>query len=136
MVGFFSAVAGFFQEFNQEIEAIALHVAELAAMGLVNRLIKLGEEGQASFGDGGADDAAIGGLAMAGDQAAFFQAIQEAGHIGVAGNHAAGDFLASEAAGSDAAENAEDIILCCGEAEGFEDGGGLPHQGVGGFLQI
>ena len=81
------------------------------------------------------DDAAIILLAFTANQAAFFHAIEQAGHIRVMANHAVADGAACQAAGLGASEDAQDIILRAGQAGGFDELFGLLAEGVGGSQQ-
>jgi hypothetical protein len=110
-------------------------VPELAFVKLANRLIETFQERETRGGDASLDDAAVSGLASAGDEAAFFHAVEEASHVGVVRNHAFPDAAAGEAKGLSAAKNAENIVLSAGEAMRLEKLDGLETEGVGGFLE-
>ena len=110
-------------------------MAELALVKLANRLIETFEKSKARGGDAGFDDAAVTGLAGAGDEAALFHAVEEAGHIRVVRNHAVADAAAGEAFGHGAAKNAEDVVLSAGEAMGLEELLSFEAEGIGGFLE-
>jgi len=110
-------------------------MAELALVKLANRLIETFEKGKARGGDAGFDDAAVIGLAGAGDEAALLHAVEETGHIRVVRNHAVADAGASEAFGLGAAKNAEDVVLRASKAMGFEELFRFEAQGIGGFLE-
>ena len=110
-------------------------MAELALVKLANRLIETFKKSEARRGDAGFDDAAVNGLASAGDEAALLHAVEEAGHIRVVRNHALTDAAAGEAIGLCAAKNAEDVVLCAGKAMGLEELLGFEAEGIGGFLE-
>ena len=82
------------------------------------------------------DDAAIGGGAGAEHEATFFHAVEETRHIGVAGDHAGGDFSAGETGGAGAGEDTEDVVLGVGEAEGVECFLDAAEEPAGGALEI
>src|ERR1700739_623635 len=106
-------------------------MAELAAMTVVNGRYEFFEQPQPFRSDASFDDAAVVLLALAGDPAVFFHAIEEAGHIGIAGNHALGDPAAGKAFGFGTAKDAEDVVLSGSETGGFDDNLGLLREGVG-----
>jgi hypothetical protein len=110
-------------------------MVELALVKLANRMIETFEKSKARGGDAGFDDAAVMGLAGAGDEAALFHAVKESGHVRVVRNHAAADAAAREAIGLGAAKNAEDVVLRAGEAMGLEELLGFEAEGIGGLLE-
>jgi hypothetical protein len=110
-------------------------VVELALVKLANRLIETLQKYEARRGDAGFDDAAVIGLARAGDEAALFHAIEESSHVGVVGDHAFADGAASEAFGLGAAENAEDIVLRAGQAVGLEELLGFEAEEISSLLE-
>ena len=59
-------------------------------------------------------------LAASGDEAALFEPVEEAGDVGVAGDHASGDLAAQQAIGR-AAQDAEDVVLVGGEVVLLEE---------------
>ena len=80
------------------------------------------KEVEAGAGDGAEDLAAVGGVALALDEAFLFEAVDEAGDAGGLFDHAVGDFENGEGLGLGAAEDAEDVELLEGDAVGFDDG--------------
>lgn len=128
------AAAGF-KEMGEPAELLCLEVAELAAVEGADGLIEAGEKAEPFGGDAGEDAAAVGMLAAAGDQPAFFEAIEQAGDIGVAGDHAGGDFPAQQAFGS-AAQDTERVVLGRGKAMLAEKLRGTPREPVGGALDF
>jgi hypothetical protein len=110
-------------------------MVELALVKLANRLIETFEKSKARGSDAGFDDAAVIGLARAGDEAALLHAVKEAGHVRVVRNHAVTDAAAGEAFWLGAAKNAEDVVLSAGEAMGLEELLGFEAEGIGGFLE-
>jgi hypothetical protein len=84
----------------------------------------------------GVDDAAIGGGAGAEDEAAFLHAVEKARHIGVAGDHAGGDFATGEPGGAGAGEDAEDVVLGVGKTEWMERFFDAAEEPAGGALEI
>src|SRR5215468_494191 len=108
-------------------------MAELSFVQIVHRLVELLQEIQAFRGDARFDDAAIVFLALTRDPGVFFHAVEQTGHIGIAGNHALGDAATENAVGLGAAENAQNVVLCAGEATGLQEVLGLLGKGVGGL---
>lgn len=82
------------------------------------------------------DDAAIGGGAGAEHEAALLHAVEKSRHIGVAGDHAGGNFAAGETGGAGAGEDAEDVVLGMGEAEGVEGFFDAAEEPAGGALDV
>ena len=72
-------------------------MAELSFVQIVHRLVELLQEIQAFRGDARFDDAAIVFLALTRDPGVFFHTVEQAGHIGIAGNHALGDAASENA---------------------------------------
>jgi len=85
--------------------------------------------------DAGLDDASVVGLALAGDDAALFHAVEQAGHIRVVRNHAVADAAAGQTAMPGAAKNAQDVVLSTGKTGGFQELFSVLAQGVGGFQE-
>ncbi len=109
---------------------------EGAADGIADRLFEGAQEGGGFGGEVGADHAAIGGGAGALDEATFFHAVEKARHIRVASDHAGGDFAAGQAGGAGAGEDAEDVVLGVGEAEGVEGIFDAAEEPAGGTLEV
>lgn len=132
--------AGGFQQFAKLLEFVLTQVGKLLAMHGQDGFVEVFEEAEGGVGDGGFDDSAVGGVALAMDEAGFFHAIEEAGDVGVAGDHAGADFVTGEAglvaAGVGTAEDAEDVVLGGGEADGFEEGVHAFGEGFGGTHEV
>jgi hypothetical protein len=90
-------------------------MAKLPTMQVLDGSVESLEAIEALRGDAGLYDATVIGLARAADQAAFFHTVEEAGHVGVARNHAIADAIAGQAERLGSAEDAEDIVLSAGE---------------------
>ena len=129
-------LAGGFEEFDQLPEAVIAEMGQLPAMGGGEGVLQALDEFQSGGRDGGTDDAAIGFGAAPADEAAFFEAVEQAGDIGIAGEHAVGDFSAGQAlkgaAGLDAAEDSQDVVLRGREADGLKHFDGVADEHVGG----
>ena len=67
-----------------------------------------------------AEDALVGGIGGAADEAGGFGALEEAGDVGGFGDEAAGDVALGDAFGAGAGDDAEDVVLGCGEAKRAE----------------
>jgi hypothetical protein len=107
-------------------------VAELLFVQVVDRGIELFENVEPGGSDAGLDDAAVFGLALASDKGALFHTVEQAGHIGIAGDHAVADTLAGKAVGAGATKNAKDVVLGAGEAVSLDEEVGVLGEAVGG----
>ena len=76
------------------------------------------EQVKAGGGDLGADDAAVAAVAVLEDEAAFFEAGEKTGDVGLCGDHAAADLGAGEASGDGSTKDAEHVVLRGGDAPG------------------
>src|SRR5215469_749774 len=121
----------FLEQFRQLLQASDGHMAELSFVQIVHRLVELLQEIQTFRGDARFDDAAIVFLALTRDPGVFFHTVEQAGHIGIAGNHALGDAATENAVGLCSAENAQNVVLRAGEATGLQEVLDLLGQGVG-----
>src|SRR4029077_4276733 len=90
-------------------------MAKLPPMQVLYGSVEFLEAIESRCGDAGLYDATVIGLARAADQAAFFHTVEEAGHIGVARNHAIADAFAGQAERLGCAEDAQDIVLSASE---------------------
>lgn len=95
-----------------------------------DRFIELGKQLQAFAGDARGNHAAVGGVAGTGGEAAFFQAIEETGDVGIASDHAVANFAAGKAAWTGSAEDAKDVVLDWGKLEGTEEFGFLLQERI------
>jgi hypothetical protein len=75
-------LAHFPEELDQGLELGGAEMPELAYMAIADLLVELIEQGYAAFGDSDLHDAAILGDALAINQAALDQTIDETGDIG------------------------------------------------------
>jgi len=130
-----SASADFLQKLGESLQARSRDVVKLALVKLANRLIETFQESEARGRNAGFDDAAVIGLARAGDEAAFLHTVEEASHVRVVRNHAIADATAGEAIGFGAPKNAQDVVLRAGEAMRLEELFGFEAEGIGGFLE-
>jgi hypothetical protein len=122
----------FAERFSKNFQLGRADVAELLFVQVVHRVIELFENVEPGGSDAGFDDAAVFGLAFASDQGALFHAIEQAGHIGIAGDHAVADTLTGKAGGAGATENAQDVVLGAGEAVSLDEEVGVLGEAVGG----
>jgi hypothetical protein len=127
------AFLDFTQEFGQLLQLCTGHVAELRLVQIMNRLIELFEQLQAFGSNAGDDHATVVLLTLAGDPALLFQAIEEAGHVRIAGDHALGNAAAKQSFAFRAAENAQDIVLSGSQAGGLDDLFRILREVIGGF---
>lgn len=108
---------------------------QLALVKLADGLIETFQEGKALGSDARLDDTAVSGLARARDEAAFFHAVEKAGHVRIVRNHALADSAARQTFGFGAAKNAKNVVLRTGKGVGLEELLGFEAKGVGGLLQ-
>lgn len=106
-------------------------MAELAAVEFADGRAEAREQREARSCNTNKDFAAIGIFTAAADETSFFEAVEKAGDVGVAGDHAAGD-LATEQAFVGAAQDAQDVVLIRGEVVFFEEQGGAAGEQVSG----
>ncbi len=111
------------------------HVAELAAMELAHRLVKPLENPDAPFGNSGANDAAIRSKAFPSNKAARFQAVEDAGDVGIARDHTVANLPAGAPLRFRAAEDAHDVVLGRGQVAGLEELLNAAEREIGGPLQ-
>jgi hypothetical protein len=133
--GLFGA-ADFFQQVDQLGDFHFGHVGELAAVHVDNRLIEFLENAGSFGGESCGNDAAVLGVAVAGDEVAGLEAVEEAGDVGVAGDEMFADAFAGHAAVAGAAEDAKDVVLGGGEVVGFEEFLETAGDVVGGADQV
>lgn len=89
-------------------------------MAVLDWLIELREQFQAGRRDASHHRAAVFDFTGSRDEVALFEAVEKAGYVGVACDHAVGYFSAGEAFGR-AAQDAEDVVLSGREVFSFED---------------
>jgi hypothetical protein len=97
--------------------------------------IHFAQQLQPGSGDLSVDDAAIVPGARALDEAAAFQAIEQARNVGIVRDHALADFAARQALCPSPAQDAQRVVLRAGESELFELGFDLRLERVGGAQQ-
>src|SRR5262249_1985390 len=85
-------------------------MSQLFTVNLPDGLIQAGEELESFGRDSRPDHTPVSGFAETGDQASSFQAVEEAGDIGIAGNHPAGN-LAGRETFRRPAQDAQDVVL-------------------------
>ncbi len=108
------------QKLREGPEPFPPQVAQLFAVDLLNRLIQPIHESEALRGDPSQYHAPVSAFAGAGNQAALFHAVEEPGHVGIAGNHAAGNLSAGEPLRC-ASKDAQDVVLSKREILALED---------------
>ena len=99
------------QQVGEGLELLAGHVAELLAVHRRHRFIERGDEGPARVGDGRHDHAPVATVAEAADEPPLFQSVQEAGHVGVALDHALRDVSTRRPIGAGTAQDPEHVEL-------------------------
>jgi hypothetical protein len=95
--------------------------------GAIERIHEL----ETGTGEAMDDYAAVRAGTIAEQKAAFFEAVHEAGDIGVAGYETAGNLFGTDAAGG-AAEDAEDVVLSGRERVRLQQAADLLHEQAGG----
>jgi hypothetical protein len=101
-------------------------------MHFLHGRVQLRKDLQALAGDIGFHDAAVFLFAGTGDQAARFQAIEQARDVGIARDQPAADFAAGQARGARAAQDTQNVILGAGQARSLEEGLGSAGESIGG----
>jgi hypothetical protein len=129
------ARANFLEQPAENFQPGCGHVPELALVQLVDRLVKGFQESKGLRCYARLYDAAVVGLAFAGDEAALFHAVEKAGHVRVMRNHAIADAPARQAFGLGAAKDAKDVVLRAGKAGGFQELFRFLGESVGGLQQ-
>jgi|SRR6516165_1495239 len=109
------------------------HMTELGFVHFVHRLVELLELLQTLCGDAGFDDPPVVLLPLTRNAPLFFEAIEKARHVGVAGNHAIADDAAGEAVRAGATKDAKDVILSASKAVGLDELLGLLSEEIRGF---
>jgi hypothetical protein len=132
---FFWCLGDFFECGCKGFQAGNRDVAELSSVQFFYRSVKLSQDFQTLRGDTRLYYAAIVELAHAGNQAALFHAVEQAGHIGVVGNHAVADALAGQTIGLGAAQDAQNVVLSPGQGVLLHQLFGLLAEAVGGDEQ-
>jgi hypothetical protein len=69
-------------------------VAELKAVEVADRAVEAGEKGHTLIGNVDVNAAAVRAFAAPADETALFEPVEEAGNIGIAGDHPVSDFAA------------------------------------------
>jgi hypothetical protein len=98
--------------------------------------ISILEQFEAERGDVCPDDAAVLAIAFLLDELVGFEAGEQAGDVGLGGDHAIADGGAGEAFALGAAKDAEDVVLGGGEAGGLEALLNGALQSVGGAHEL
>ena len=96
----------------------------------VHRAIQSFQKLEALRGYISLDHATVSALALPGDEIAFFHAVQKAGNVGVARDHALADFTTGQSSAASAAKDSQYIVLGRGQAGGFDYLLGLSAEGV------
>jgi len=123
------------EQLTEKFEPGRGEMAQLAAVEFAHGWVETLEEVEGAGGDAGGDDAAVIFGAFAGDETEFIEAVEEAGHVRVAGDHAQGNVAATEAGGAGAAEDAQDVVLGGRKAVGFEEEFDALEEFIGGVLE-
>jgi hypothetical protein len=121
-----------FQGADQLLKAAGGEPGELRAMDFEHRLIEAGEQFKAHGRDGDLDGAPVLAGPAAGGEAAPLQAVQQAGDVGFALDHAGGDVAAEQTRVTGAAQDAEHVVLRRRQPVLLQEGGGRVGERVGG----
>src|SRR5215469_2945099 len=97
------------QELRKRKQPVSSQVAQLLAVGLLNRLIQTGEKFESIGGNLSNDRSAVLGVTETRDQATFFHAVEQTSDIWIPSNHAAGNFSARQAVRR-SPQNAEHVV--------------------------
>src|SRR5579872_2410831 len=95
-------------------------MAELSLVHVGHWPIEFPQELQSLRGDARENHAAVFGFAAPRDQRALFEAVEQAGDVGVAGDHTLGNLAARQTFGR-ASQDAENVVLDRGHVAGPED---------------
>jgi hypothetical protein len=123
------------QQTRQFTEFPGTEMTKLAAMKVANRLIEMSKKVEPLGCNVNENLAPVGMPAAAADEAALFEAVEEAGNVRLAGDHSRGNFAAEEAIGS-AAKNAEHVVLIRGQVVFFQELGRAAGEQVGGSGEL
>src|SRR5262245_28854768 len=99
------------EELDQGLEIRLLEMPELTLVTLLDCHVEIRQQLQAARRDADFDDAAIVCRALAVDDTAFLQLIEQAGDVGGAGHQAAGEDQSGHLARMFAAEQAHRVVL-------------------------
>jgi hypothetical protein len=107
------------EQLAKSFEPLTPEVTQLLAVAFLQRLVEPAQQLESWGCNAGQDDAPVLGVVPSGNQAALFQTVQQAGDVGIASDHALGDFAAGQAFWC-ATQDAQDVVLVRGEVFGFE----------------
>jgi len=127
--------AGGNEQARELAEPLLAEVAELAAVELTDGPLETGEKGEPLRRNVNQNPAAVGVLAAAADEPAFLEAVEQASNVGVAADHAFGNFTTEQAFGC-AAQNAKDVVLVRREIVLPEKLSGSAGEQVGGADEV
>lgn len=100
-------------------------VRELPGVQVGQGRVEAGQQVASGVGEAGGDDAAVGAVAVTGDESGLLEAVEEAGDVGVVVEEAVADLAAGQAAVCGAAQDAQDVELRGAEAVVAEQVGAL-----------
>ncbi len=130
------ALAGALEQINQQFQVTRAQVAEYPFARLEDRAIEGGEEFETGGSDSGGNHPAVLRVAGTLGEAALFEPVKQAGDIGVASDHAAGNLAAGEPVRTGAAKDAQHVVLGVGELLRIENGGMGALQSVSGAEEV
>ena len=113
---FFGRGADELEQADELVDFRSGKVAEELLRNAVDDGVHLSEEVEAGLGDVGDDDAAIAGVAALADELEALESIEQAGDVGLGGDHAVADGGAGQAVGLSSSEDAQDVVLRSGDA--------------------
>jgi len=125
----------FGEKIHQRFQTRGSHVRELAFVKFANGGIHFFEQFEPLVGDSRFHNAPVFLLPLACDQFAIFHAVEQAGHVGIAGDHPFADGVAWQAIRARAAQDAQDVVLGRGQPVGLHQLIGLGGQGISGFQE-
>jgi hypothetical protein len=127
------ADADFLQQIGKNLQTCMRHMTELALVKFPNGLVHGSQKAESLRRNARFHDATVIGLAFTGNQAAPFEAVEEASHVWVVRDHTVTDAAAGQTFGFSAAKDAKDVVLGASEAGGLEELFGFLAEGVGGY---
>jgi hypothetical protein len=123
--------SNFFEDGDQRLDAIRREAAHDVAVHPVDGAIEGIDEVESVTREPMDYDAAVRVAPIADQEAAFLEAVHQAGDVGVARYETSGDLLGTDPLGG-AAEDTEDVVLRGRERVSLQEAGGLLHEEVGG----
>lgn len=124
------------QQSNQLRQLLIGETGKLLPVQLLHGFVQRREQRQSGGRNANGDYPPVAALAAAGREFAFFQAVEEARNVGVAGDHAVADLGTGQPCGFSATQDAEYVILRRRDAVRFQQVDDLVEMKLGGLLDL